>query len=109
GRLSRRPAGCHELLTIEGANASFVLFPMDGGTSISGRSLGAMNVQIILEALGGGGHLTMAGAQIKDILPEEALSALYQSIDEYYDNAAGHTDAAAAEAAAIPDGAPQKE
>jgi len=103
------PQAADELLTIEGANASFVLFPVDGGTSISGRSLGAMNVQVILEALGGGGHLTMAGAQMKDILPEEALSALYQSIDEYYDNAAGHTDAVSAEAAAAPDGAPQKE
>ncbi|MBP6887481.1 MAG: signaling protein consisting of a modified GGDEF domain and a DHH domain protein, partial [Oscillospiraceae bacterium] len=79
-----------------------VLFSTGDGTSISGRSLGAMNVQVILEALGGGGHQTMAGAQMKDILPEEALSALYQSIDDYYDNASGHAEGA--EPAAPPDG-----
>ncbi|HNW04907.1 MAG TPA: DHH family phosphoesterase [Oscillospiraceae bacterium] len=96
------PQAADELLTIEGANASFVLFSTGDGTSISGRSLGAMNVQVILEALGGGGHQTMAGAQMKDILPEEALSALYQSIDDYYDNASGHAEGA--EPAAPPDG-----
>ena len=54
-----------ELLSIEGVMASFVLYKVGGDVSISARSLGDVNVQLILEEFGGGGHFTMAGAQIK--------------------------------------------
>ena len=55
-----------ELLGLEGVTASFVLSGVDGETWISGRSLGEINVQMILEKLGGGGHLSVAGAQLED-------------------------------------------
>lgn len=55
-----------ELLSIQGVRASFVLFKTGSVVNISGRSLGDVNVQIILEEFGGGGHFTMAGAQVSD-------------------------------------------
>lgn len=55
-----------ELLNIRGIGASFILLKSDEGISISGRSMGEINVQLILEKLGGGGHMTMAGAQVYD-------------------------------------------
>jgi c-di-AMP phosphodiesterase-like protein len=78
-----------ELLNVTGVQASFVLFPEETGGGrpphivISARSLGEINVQIILEKIGGGGHLTMAGAQMPDIRPEEAMRRLLTAIDEY--------------------------
>ena len=51
-----------ELLSIKGVAASFVLFPTGNTVNISARSLGDINVQLIMETLGGGGHFTMAGA-----------------------------------------------
>ena len=51
---------------------------------ISARSMGEVNVQVIMEALGGGGHHTMAGAQLKDASPEEAKRLLVGAIDEYF-------------------------
>lgn len=74
-----------ELLNVQGVQASFVLFPEGDETVISARSLGKVNVQVILEKLGGGGHLNMAGAQIKGLSPEVVLSRLYDAIDEYLD------------------------
>ncbi|MGI5851666.1 MAG: DHH family phosphoesterase [Caldicoprobacterales bacterium] len=71
------------LLTIRGIEASFVLAQMDGGVIISGRSLGRINVQLILEKLGGGGHMTIAGAQLKDITIEEARERISMVIQEY--------------------------
>lgn len=63
-----------ELLTIKGIKASFVAGRNQQGTTvISARSLGDMNVQIIMEKLGGGGHLTTAGAQSEVLSPEEIL------------------------------------
>ena len=73
-----------ELLNIKGITASFVLCPNDGGVSISGRSLGGINVQVILEKLGGGGHLTIAGAQLDDVSLEETKDRLLTAIDDYY-------------------------
>ncbi len=62
-----------ELLTIRGIKASFVAGrTLHGNTVISARSLGDINVQVIMEKLGGGGHLTTAGAQV-DCSPEEAI------------------------------------
>jgi c-di-AMP phosphodiesterase-like protein len=50
---------------------------------ISGRSLGSVNVQIILERMGGGGHLTVAGAQLKDTDMKSAAEALKEAIRDY--------------------------
>jgi len=73
-----------ELLTIGGITASFVLGKMDNKVYISGRSIGDINVQLILEKLGGGGHLTLAGAQIEDISLEDAKQELINRINEYF-------------------------
>lgn len=65
-----------ELLTIKGVRASYVAGISDmGKTVISARSLGELNVQLVMEKLGGGGHLTTAGAQV-DISPEEAFALI---------------------------------
>ncbi len=73
-----------ELLNIKGITASFVLCQLEDGVSISGRSLGGINVQMILEKLGGGGHLTIAGAQLDDTTIEETKDRLILAIDDYY-------------------------
>lgn len=71
------------MLNIRGAQASFVLgHDPKGFIFISGRSLGDVNVQVILEKLGGGGHMTVAGAQLKDITMEEAREKLVQAITQ---------------------------
>ena len=72
-----------ELLGIRGVDASFVIFAVGTGVNISARSLGAMNVQIIMERLGGGGHQTMAAVQLKDISVSDAKKQLISTIDEY--------------------------
>ena len=74
-----------ELLNISGITASFVLYP-DGDTVIvSARSIGAVNVQIILEPLGGGGNTATAGAQIKNSTVKDALDNLVASIDKFFE------------------------
>lgn len=79
------PQAADELLTIKNVDASFVLFKtMSNEISISARSMGNLNVQLIMEALGGGGHQTMAGAQLEDVTVNEALDTLKKSIDDYY-------------------------
>lgn len=76
-----------EMLAIEGVDASFVIFSTpDGGVSISARSMGALNVQIIMEKLGGGGHQTMAAAQFTDMKVHEAKAKLIGAIDEFIAN-----------------------
>ncbi len=71
-----------ELLTISEIEVCFVLAEISNNVIISGRSLGDVNVQVILEELGGGGHMNMAGAKLK--LPmEEAIEALRNSIDKH--------------------------
>lgn len=72
-----------ELLTIKGVKASFVLVRNKDYINISGRSLGEVNVQVILEYLGGGGHLNMAGAQIHTDDMEVAKAKLYEAIAQY--------------------------
>lgn len=70
-----------ELLTIKGIKASFVAGKNQQGTTvISARSLGEMNVQIIMEKLGGGGHLTTAGAQSDDLSPEELIEKVKELV-----------------------------
>lgn len=74
-----------DLLDIKGISTSFVIAKkMDGTVFISGRSLGDINVQVILEMLGGGGHLEIAGAQFKDTNIEAIKEKLIQSIDQYF-------------------------
>jgi cyclic-di-AMP phosphodiesterase len=73
------------LLSIKGIQASFVLAETATGINISGRSLGQVNVQLILERIGGGGHLAIAGAQLKDISIDEAVDKLTESIYSYLD------------------------
>ena len=77
-----------ELLNIKGIIASFVIQQTSDIVKISGRSLGEINVQLILEKLGGGGHITIAGAQLDDSSAENAKELLIEAIDNYYiDNA----------------------
>ncbi|HAN09296.1 MAG TPA: phosphoesterase [Clostridiales bacterium] len=73
-----------ELLNITGVKASFVLCHEGNKILLSSRSLGEMNVELIAEKLGGGGHFTAAGAQIKGVTLEETRKKLKKSIDEYY-------------------------
>ena len=74
-----------ELLNISGITASFVLYPDEGQTVISARSIGSANVQVILEPLGGGGNAATAGAQMKNVDVQEALDKLIASIDAFYE------------------------
>ena len=75
-----------EMLSIQGVSASFTIYMQGGAANYSARSYGALNVQIIMEKLGGGGHQTMAGAMIKDVTPEEARAKLVAAVDEYLDS-----------------------
>ncbi len=71
-----------ELLGLKGVNASFVMFKTSDSTvNISARSYGKRNVQVIMEKLGGGGHHSMAAAQIQDISFENAMRKLVEAID----------------------------
>ncbi|MBR7091578.1 MAG: DHH family phosphoesterase [Clostridia bacterium] len=70
-----------ELLTIKGVEASFVLFGNEQNINISARSYGDYNVQLVMEALGGGGHLTMAGALLQDCSIEQAKEKLLQAVN----------------------------
>ena len=72
-----------ELLTISNITASFVMGKMGDKIMISGRSIGDINVQVILEKLGGGGHITLAGAQLEGLTLEEAHDELVIRINEY--------------------------
>ena len=72
-----------ELLGIRGIRAAFVLGETPDLVAISGRSFGEINVQVILEKLGGGGHLTMAGAQIVGATWQEAMEQLLPLIEQY--------------------------
>jgi c-di-AMP phosphodiesterase-like protein len=74
-----------ELLNITGIQASFVFVKIRDEVYISGRSLGDINVQLILEALGGGGHMTMAGAKLKNVTVDEALEKLKIVIKKYFE------------------------
>ncbi|WP_326975598.1 DHH family phosphoesterase [Caproicibacter sp. BJN0012] len=81
-----------ELLSIQGIDASFVLFPAGGVINISARSLGDVNVQLIMETLGGGGHLTMAGAQLNGMTAAEARERLIEAIREFTEKTSNRTN-----------------
>ena len=80
-----------EMLNITGVDASVTVYPIENGWSYSARSLGKVNVQVLMENIGnkkddGGGHLTMAGAQLYNISKEEAVQKLEDAIESYYNN-----------------------
>lgn len=70
----------NELLNIKGVKASFVCTKHNGQIYISARSIDEINVQLIMEKLGGGGHLNLAGAQIKDCTPADAVKLVKRTI-----------------------------
>ena len=72
-----------ELLTLQGMRASFVLFKSGSGVNLSARSLGEINVQLIMEKLGGGGNSTTAGAQVPDGTVDAVREQLINAINEY--------------------------
>ena len=71
-----------ELLNLNGIETSFVLSKVDNKVYISGRSTGDLNVQVVLEKLGGGGHMMIAGAQIENVEVETAKKMLIDAIEE---------------------------
>ena len=73
-------------MTIQNVEASFVAVQVGGGVNISARSLGAVNVQVIMESLGGGGHQTMAATQLKNTTKELAYQQLLSEIDNTLDD-----------------------
>lgn len=78
------------LLSIEGVNASFVLISGDDGVGISARSEGDINVQLIMEALGGGGHQLVAGVKVKGFTVDEVKSKLLTIVDQYLEESESH-------------------
>ena len=71
-----------ELLNVQGVKASFVAgYDHEGSTLVSARSLGEVNVQVLMEEIGGGGHLTTAGAQVEGT-PEEVIKAVRERAEE---------------------------
>ena len=88
------PMAANDLLTINGVDASFVAVAKNGGVNISARSMGALNVQVILEPLGGGGHLMMAGAQLHDCTLQDAETRIREQIDIYRAAQAAQQDTA---------------
>ena len=92
-----------DLLSISNVTASFVMYKKDDSVRISARSLGDVNVQLVMEKLGGGGHHSMAGAQLNGVTMEQARAMLMDVIESnemenegFMDNAAkddfSHTD-----------------
>ena len=75
-----------ELLTIQGVDASVVAYRKDNGVYMSARSLGEINVQVILEALGGGGNSTTAGGYAPNISVAEVKEKLLEAIEKYFEN-----------------------
>ena len=79
------PQAADELLGVTDVKASFVIARMSGDEiALNCRSLGGLNVQLIAESLGGGGHQTMAGAQFRDTTTEDVVTRLKEAIDKYY-------------------------
>ncbi len=75
-----------EMLTLKGVQASFVLYKKDDGVYISARSLGEVNVQVIVESLGGGGNSTTAGGELPNRRVSDVKDQLLVAIREYFDN-----------------------
>ena len=75
--------GAKRWINLAGIQGSFVVFGENGGTVVSGRSYGQVNVQVVLEKIGGGGSLNMAGAQFPTEKPEQVELKLRAAIEEY--------------------------
>lgn len=75
-----------ELLNVSGVNASVVAYPNEKGVYVSSRSIGDLNVQLIMESLGGGGNRNAAACQLTDATIEEAVDQIHQAIDSYLDS-----------------------
>ena len=71
----------NELLNIKGIKASFILTEYQGRIYVSARSIDEVNVQVIMERLGGGGHMNIAGAQMEDISLNEAVKVMKNTLD----------------------------
>ena len=78
------------MLAIQGIIGSFVLYPAGDEVVISARSYGECNVQLIMEAMGGGGHHTMAGTQLKNTTVAQAEKRLREAIDTYFEENHSH-------------------
>lgn len=72
-----------ELLTVKKIEASFILGEKDGTVFISARSLGKINVHVLMEKLGGGGHMDIAGAQLEGVSIKEAYMKVHEIIEQY--------------------------
>lgn len=75
-----------EMLNIGDIRASIVVYPVDGSIGISARSLGDINVQLIMEYLGGGGHSTVAGAQVKEENVDKVIEDVEKAVFDYIAN-----------------------
>ena len=75
-----------KLMTIDGIEASFALLRAENTVTISARSHDKINVQIIMQKLGGGGHYDMAGARLSHVSLEAACRKLKEALDDYLDN-----------------------
>ena len=71
----------NSLLEVRGIKAAVVLTPYDGKIFISARSIDEVNVQVMMEKLGGGGHKAVAGAQLKDVSLDDAIARVKEAID----------------------------
>ena len=89
----------NDLLGIKGVKASFVMTDYEGQIHISARSIDEMNVQVLMERLGGGGHLSVAGAQLKGITAEEAVERLKKVLEEQETPVYSESEGAGAEPA----------
>ncbi len=76
----------NELLNIKGVKASFVLTEYQNQIFISARSIDEVNVQLVMERLGGGGHMNIAGCQMEEVTPAEAIGVLKHTIDSMIDD-----------------------
>ena len=78
----------NELLGINGIKASFVATEYNGKIFISARSIDEVNVQIVMERLGGGGHMNIAGAQLEDVSPEKAVAIVKETLGKMLEEGA---------------------
>jgi len=76
-----------ELLDVEGIRASFVICEEGDTIYVSARSLGDINVQVILEKIGGGGHQTISGAQFKDKTVDDVKELVKDAVKQYIEEA----------------------
>ena len=73
-----------ELITLKGIQGSIVLYKAGDGVGMSGRSLGEINMQFILERLGGGGNATTAGGYVPETTVDEVYERVIEAVDAYY-------------------------